>query len=301
MVEWDDLRFFLAISRAGTMSGAAQALKVNQTTVGRRLGALEEKLGVLLFDRTPAGLRVSDAGRKIVVIASEMEEASLSLERLVAGSDERLEGVVRIACSETLAVGFVIEGLAAFRAAHPHITLDIVTGNSPLNLLRREADLAIRTKKPPHSDLMVRKLVDADWCLYAAAVSAPHDPGDSLDEREVVGYEGELVELPASQWLHERVPPERIAARCNSILGAAAAIRAGLGVGALPAFVGDRADGLRRFLPDAITSQPLWLAVHPDLEGQARVRAALDYLVGLFAKNSHLFRAASRPARTQAC
>jgi DNA-binding transcriptional LysR family regulator len=291
MIEWDDLRFFLAIWRAGTMSGAAQALKVNQTTVGRRLGALEEKLGVLLFDRTPAGLNVSEAGQKIIAVASQMEEASLSLERLVAGSDERLDGSVRIACSETLAVGFLVEELAPFRAAHPRITLEIITGNSPLNLLRREADLAIRTTLPAHSDLVVRKLVDLEWCLYSAR--RKQGLRQSLDERELIGYEGELANMPASQWLLQRVPPDQIVVRCNSILSAAAAIRAGLGVGPLPAFLGDRDSGLERFAPDAITCQPMWLAVHPDLQGQARVRAALNHLIEMFAQKSHLFR---RPA-----
>lgn len=293
MIEWDDLRFFLAIWRAGTMSGAAQALKVNQTTVGRRLGALEEKLGTLLFDRTPTGLNVSDAGRKIIAVASQMEEASLSLERLVAGSDDRLEGVVRIACSETLAIGFVIEGLGAFRKAHPRIMLEVVTGNTPLNLLRRDADLAIRTAKPPHSDLMVRKLIDADWRMYAAAKS---DGGNTLDDREVITYDGELSNVAAAQWLHQRVPPDRIASRFNSILSAGAAIRAGLGVGPLPAFFGDRDPLLRRFGEGPITTQPLWLVVHPDLQKQARVRAALDHLVELFAKNSNLFTAAKGSA-----
>ncbi len=283
MTEWDDLRFFLAIWRAGSMSGAATALKVNQTTVGRRLGALEESLGVLLFDRLPTGLRVTDAGRKIVTIASQMEEAALSLERLVAGSDDKLDGSVRIACSDTLAVGFVVERLAAFRARFPNIALEVVTGNSPLNLMRREADLAIRTMKPSQGDLVVRKLVDAAWRLYAPAAWPVGDEPAALASCPIVGFEGELANIGPSQWLNQRVPPDRIATRCGAILGAAVAIRAGLGVGPLPSFLADGDAGLRRFGPEPIMVQPLWLVVHPDLQGQARVRAAIDFLVEAFA------------------
>ena len=292
MIEWDDLRYFLAVWRSGTMSGAAQVLKVNQTTVGRRLGALEEQLGVLLFDRTPGGLSVTAAGSKIVEIATQMEESALSLERMVAGSDDRLEGAVRIACSETLAVGFLVEGLAAFRLAHPRIALELITGNPPINLLRREADLAIRALRPQHSELVVRKLVDVEWCLYATADAAAGAPDRPLDQQDVVGFDAELANIPAAQWLHQRVAPDRFAVRCNAILGAAAAIVAGLGVGALPRFIGDRDPRLRPFLSDVISTQTLWLAVHPDLQAQARVRAAIDHIVDLFCKKADWFRGA---------
>jgi DNA-binding transcriptional LysR family regulator len=225
-----------------------------------------------------------------------MEESALSLERNVAGSDDRLEGAVRIACSETLAVGFLVEGLAAFRRAQPRIALEIITGNPPINLLRREADLAIRALRPQHSELVVRKLIDVDWCLYAAAEGPAGSPDQPIDQQDVVGFDAELANMPAAQWLHQRVAPDRFAVRCNAILGAAAAIGAGLGVGALPRFIGHRDPRLRQFLPDAISTQPLWLAVHPDLQTQARVRAAMDHIVDLFCKKADWFRGASPAA-----
>jgi DNA-binding transcriptional LysR family regulator len=296
VIEWDDLRYFLAVWRSGTMSGAAQVLKVNQTTVGRRIGALEEQLGVLLFDRTPGGLNVTEAGRKIVEIASQMEESALSLERMVAGSDDRLEGSVRIACSETLAVGFLVEGLAAFRRVQPSIALEIITGNPPINLLRREADLAIRAIRPQHSELIVRKLVDVEWCLYDTTDAAAGAPDQPFEGRDVVGFDAELASVPAALWLHQRVAPDRFAVRCNTILAAAAAIRGGQGVGALPRFIGDRDPRLRQFLPEVLSTQPLWLAVHPDLQAQARVRAAIEHIVDLFCKKADWFRDAPRAA-----
>ena len=289
MLQWDDLQYFLAILRTGTMSAAARSLKVNQTTVARRLGALEEELGVLLFDRTPEGFRVTAAGQKIIGVASQMEEAALSVGRLAAGVDEKLAGMVRLACSETLACHYLLSSLSRFRAAHPRITIELVTGNPPINLVRREADLAIRAIKPNEGDLVVRKLADAGWFLYSARDAGPSDGQTPFEEQDVVSYDGELAGIPPAQWIAQHVAPEHVAIRCNSILSAAAAIGAGIGFGTLPAFIGDRHPALRRMRPDSITTQKLLLVVHPDMQHQARVRALSDFLVDTFSGDRALF------------
>lgn len=292
MLEWDDLRYVLAIWRAGTMNGAARILKVNQTTVARRLGVVEERLGALLFDRTPDGFRLTERGRKIVPLATQMEEAALLLERAVAGSDDQRAGTVRLACSETLAVGFVGATLADFRAANPDIALEVVTGISPLNLLRREADVALRTVKPTQSDLIARKLADVNWYLYRRgdAVQAAH----AADACPVIGYEGELAEMLASQWLNQHVAAERVVMRCNSILTAQVAAGAGLGMAALPAFLADDDPALALVLPEPISTNSLWLAVHVDLQHQVRVRALMDFLVERFARAARRFAGTAR-------
>lgn len=168
MDDWNDLRLVLAIVRAGSLTSAAKALGVNHSTTFRRLGALEERLGVRLFERLPAGLYApTSAGERMAATAERVETETAALDRDLLGADLRLSGRLRVTCSETLAYALLTPCVADFRAAQPGIVLDLVIDNRVLSLSRREADVALRVARPKEPDLHGRKLADLAWALYA--------------------------------------------------------------------------------------------------------------------------------------
>ncbi|HEX9449282.1 MAG TPA: LysR family transcriptional regulator, partial [Dongiaceae bacterium] len=169
MDDWNDLRLVLAISRAGSLTGAAPALGVNHSTAFRRLNNLEEQLGVRLFERLPGGLyQATAAGDRMAETAERVESEAAGLDRDIAGRDHRLTGQLRVTSSETLAHRLLTCQLARFRAAHPGIVVELTIDNRILSLSRREADIALRPARPKEGDLFGRKLADIGWTLYGA-------------------------------------------------------------------------------------------------------------------------------------
>jgi DNA-binding transcriptional LysR family regulator len=295
--DWNDLRYFLAIQRSGTLAGAARELKVDQTTVGRRLAALEQTLGARMFDRTPDGLVLTSAGEHVAEGACEIEERMHGLEARVSGEDARVQGTVRIATSETLALAFVLEELATLRESCPGIDLEIVTGPVSINLLKREADLALRVgpaAKPSQQNLVAKKVADVAFGLYATRAYLGGRPPprvcDGLAGHDVVGYEAELAGIPPAAWLAETATAARTAVRLNSILGAGVAAASGVGLGALPCFIAALHPSLERALPEAIGSTEIWMVVHPDLHRTGRVRAVLDHITRFMQRNAAFLR-----------
>lgn len=287
-LRWDDVRVFLGIHRGGSMAGAARALKVDQTTVGRRLQALEESLDARLFDRTPDGLVLTPVGEGILDAAERIEQGMLELERRVGGADARVEGTVRIATSDTFVAGYLASCFPALRERHPGLVFEIATQQSFVALSRREADLAIRLRPggaPPAAENVVRrKLYDVPWGMYAseqylAAHGMPRDEAD-LADRDVIGYDEDASAMPGSDWLRKASAPARVRLRATHPLTVVAATRLGLGLGLLPALF---AAGPPRLVPvgKPVTVAEGWLLVHPDLQRVARIRAVMDSLIEL--------------------
>src|SRR6201986_1648048 len=166
--QWDDVRFFLAVARAGSLSGAARALGVGHVTVGRRIALLEKQIGVTLLNRTPDGFVTTSAGDAFLRQCAAMESAAMDLERIVAGSDALLAGSVRVTTTEGLAYQLVAPAIAALRETHPQLRIDLLVGARSLDIARREADLAVRFARPQASDLVCRKLGEIAFALYAS-------------------------------------------------------------------------------------------------------------------------------------
>jgi DNA-binding transcriptional LysR family regulator len=281
--DWNDLRYFLACARSGSLAAAGRSLKVDQTTVGRRLGTLEEALGARLFDRTAEGFTLTAIGQRLLETAQTVEQATIDLERLATGADARLEGIVRIATSETLSATFLATELVALHDAHPGIEVQLVTGTTSLNLLKREADVALRVgPRPTHQSLVVRRLGTIAWGIFGTAEylmrHPPIGPGVRFDGHDLVMLDDELAQIPPARWLAERAAGARIPLRTNSILTAAAAARGGWGLAALPSFFRGGLPELLLVHPELITPIDVWLIVHPDLQHTGRVRATLDHL-----------------------
>jgi DNA-binding transcriptional LysR family regulator len=291
--DWNDLKYFLSCSRAGSLAGAGRLLKVDETTVGRRLAALEDALGARLFDRTPEGFVLTSTGERLLDKAVQVEAMTLDLGRQATGADVKLEGVVRVATTETLQVMFLARHLARLRASHPGIVVEMVGGLPTTNLLKRDADLAVRVgATPTQQTLIARRLGAFSWGLYA---SRTHWKGQgkarrrlSLDGQSVIGYCEELAQSSGAHWLEENAGGATVVFRTNSILAAAQAARGGWGVAILPTFAGRENSELVRLNARPLCSTNLWLALHVDLQRNARVRAVIEHLVAGIAESAAL-------------
>lgn len=283
--DWNDLRYFLACWRAGTLAGAGRLLKVDQTTVGRRLGALEQALGVRLFDRTTEGFVLTAAGEALTETAQAVEQGMIDLERRASGAAAGLSGPVKVATTETFTATVLMDALATLHAEHPEIEVELVSGPTSTNLLKREADVALRAgSRPTQQSLIVRRLGQASWRAYASeayrARRPATGPAGPFDGHELIVFGEEIAQIPPARWLAEREAGARVALRTNTILTARAACAAGWGVAALPRFVGDADARLRPFLDESFTPIEVLLIVHPDLQRSGRVRAVMDHLAG---------------------
>lgn len=291
MIDWDDLRTFLAIHRTGSLAGAAASLGINPTTVGRRLAALEERAEARLFDRTPDGYLLTAVGRDILPRAQRMEAEALGVEREIARADQRVAGVVRVTATEMLATRFIMPHLPRLAARYPEVALDLQCTNASVSLARREADIAIRLARPREPDVVVRKLAAVELALYASPAyvaargrpAAPEQPG-GLAGHTVLGFAATPMFRLENAWFDLRAEGAQIVLRSDSVSSIYAATVAGLGIGLLPIAVADADPSLVR-LPTETGPEPrvIWQAVHVDLKATARIRAVMEFLAEILA------------------
>lgn len=295
MLDWDDVRSFLAIARAGTLSGAARTLNVRQSTMSRRLEALEARTGARLFLKTPSGFILTPTGEGILGHAERMEAEALSVERAITGHDVRLDGTIRIATVETLGVLVLLPILAAFRTRYPGIRLEVVTGNQTLSLTKREADVALRFARLTQNDLAVRKVASVGFGLYAAPAYLERrgqpDFSAGAPGHTTVMTDEDQMHLPEMAMFAELTAQAVVAVRGNSRFLHRDATAAGMGIGCLERFLGDREPGLVRLDPPPGVTPPardLWLAVHNDTRRTPRIRALTDFVTDEIRRRSDL-------------
>lgn len=294
---WDDFRLVKAIADHSGLTGAAAALGVNHSTVFRRLGQIEEQVGLQLFERRKTGYVATAAGVEMAALAGRVEEDVATFSRRLAGRDVAPSGELRITTTDTLYLHLLLPIFSAFRAAHPAIRLDIVLGNQALNLSKRDADIAIRASDAPGETLVGRRIATLSWAIYGRAAEAPiPDDGDgpaSLFLRDWVALGDQLAHVKAARYVREKVAPERIALRSSAVLGLAEAVEQGIGIGPLPCFIADQRPALIRLLPhDPDFSTGLWILTHPDIRNAPRVRAFMDFVGGELAKQRGLIEGA---------
>lgn len=288
-MEWDDLKHFLAVARGGSLTDAARSLKTSAATVARRVAALERRLGARLFDRRQTGYTLTESGEAIRLKAEEVEEAVLSVEREALGRDLRPSGRVRIAASDDIGTHVIAPHLARFRGSYPEISLEIVARMDLANLTRREADVALRGQRPSHGDFVARSAGYWPFGLYAAksyAQSRRLRPGLSdLSNAEIITWTEEHAHVRGGPWFAEHARGSEIVLASDSARVHYAACKAGIGVAILPSKLADRERDLICLLPtERVLSVDLWAVVHRDLIRTARVRAVMDFLVGLAPK-----------------
>lgn len=279
-MDWDDLRIFLAIYRAGSTSGAARALGIQHTTVGRRLTSLEEALGTSLFTRTPSGLvPTADAGA-ILESAEAAERSMRTIERTLAGASGKLEGVVRLTTSEAFS-GYFVRRLAKLHGEHPELVVEVLSGNRVFDLARGEADLAVRIAPTTDPDVTCRCIGKAAWALYASQTYLDrHGPivGNDFTGHEIIGFDETMSRVPGALWLAEHARGAQIPMRGNSINAVVNAAVVGMGIAAVPCFLGAAEPTMRRIGPELIGVRDVWVVFHPDTARIARVRRVIDFV-----------------------
>ena len=282
-MEWDDLRHFLAVARAGSLADAARQLKTSPATVGRRVAELESQLGARLFDRKQTGYTLTESGTAIHKKAEEVEEAVFSVEREALGRDLHVSGRVRLATSDELATHVIAPHFGEFRRCYPRLVLEVVAQHELANLSRREADVALRSARPEQNNLMVRR---AGWwkCgLYAAkSYATAHDlkPGiRDFSNLDIITWTDETAHFRGGPWFAENARGATVALQANSRRIHYRACTAGLGLAILPCLSADRDPALIRLLPpEQVFVAELYLVTHRDLARTARVRAVIDFL-----------------------
>jgi DNA-binding transcriptional LysR family regulator len=287
MDDWNELRLALAIQRAGGLTAAAITLGVDHSTAFRRLKALEDKVGVRLFERLPGGVyQATEAGARMAAGAERMEDEALALDRDISGRDHRLSGRLTVTSSETLAYSRLTPLLAAFQRAHPGIVVELVIDNRVLSLSRREADIALRPIRPKEGDLWGRRLSAIAWGLYAApayleATGGPLSNPSEIDRHSLIGWEETTSGIGAADWLSRAAPSKAFVYRTNSLVNQLVAAKAGIGLALMPCYLADHDAGVARALAEPLKELEgeLWIVTHADLKNTARVRAFFD-LVG---------------------
>lgn len=285
MLDWNDLKHFLAVARHGSTLAAAKALRVSQSTVHRRLEALEKSLGRRLVRRHPSGYRLTELGEEIRSYAEAVEDAVATLERRMKASETELIGMVRVTCPEAVGYRLMRSALPEkFSAAFPKLRLEFVMSDSILDLAKGQADVAIRAGHPSEKHLVGRKIADSPWAIFASR-SYLEKQGRLTERRDinhhtVVSFDGPLQEHSAGRWLRAVAPEARIAARATSIPAVVLAVKSGAGLAPLPIIVGaqesDLVEALPR-LPDLST--PFHILIHEDMRHSPRVRAFFDFVV----------------------
>lgn len=279
-LDLDDLRLIAALAETGSLAAAARSLRVNHASAWRRLGALEQRLGVRLFERSRSGYAATSAGEAAVAVAIRTLSEVAELERRLVGQDIRPSGMVRLTTTETL-LDLVAPALLDLRRSHPGIIVDLVTDNAFFTLTRRDADIALRPAGRAPEGLVARRLADIATAVYGSFATRVEDAATA----DWVAPDDSLAHLGSARWITTNVAPERIVMRASSLIALRIAAGEGIGLAALPCFMGDRDPRLVRVLPplpEMATS--LWLLTHPDLRHTARVRVVLDALAAHFAR-----------------
>lgn len=286
MVDWEDIRHFLAVAQSGTLSGAARNLKVDHATVSRRLAALEAALDVRLVDRLPRSCRLTTVGRQVFERAKEMESGAHGIARLAKAAHVPLVGRVTLSAPPVLVAYLLIEHLARFRAEYPNIRLSLSAQGQQISLSRREADVAVRLVQPDEAGSVARKIGAMAFGLYAQRSYAHL----AMPERwQFIALDQSYAEMPQQQWLLGIAGDRPVACELNHISEHVMAVRAGVGVAGLPCFIGDGDNDLVR-IGDNVPpfSRDIWLLVHRDLRRTPAVRAVMDFVAVVISEHRDL-------------
>ena len=291
--DWNDLRYFLATARAGTLSGAARALGVRHTTISRRLAALEGALGASLVVRGPQGIEVTPLGKRLLPFGEDLERAIEAMTALVRSGTRR----VRLALPTGLSPYFA-ERMAAFLKAYPDISLELTSGSRPVDLLHGEADLAVRMGVVADDTLIARKLCDAGWSLYASRSylerhPAPIDP-NRLAGHEIIGFHENLARVPGARWIEAHGAGATTVFRVAEMTEMLAAALSGAGLAAMPCMLAEAEPRMVRLVPDILGSHPVSLVYRREIGAEAPVRAVIRFVTAVIKDHAALISGEAR-------
>ena len=292
-MNWDDVRIFLAVARAGQILGAARRLDLNHATVSRRVAALEEALDAKLFRRLTTGSELTPAGERFLGIAERMEADMIAARAELAGDGDDVSGTVRIGAPDGFGVAFLAPRLGALTALHRDLTIQLVPVPRSFSLSRREADIAITVERPAEGRLVAAKLVDYSLGLYASRAYAeahglPNTP-DELAAHRLVGYVPDLVVSPSLDYAADFSPDWSARFSISSALGQVEAVRSGAGIGILHAFIARAMPELVPVLAVAPIRRAYWLVYHESVRPLRRIQAVASFIAKAVESERALF------------
>ncbi|MFC6639628.1 LysR family transcriptional regulator [Sulfitobacter sediminilitoris] len=286
-LHWDDLKIFLAVARAGSLTGAARRLRVSQPTVSRKLAAMEQAFGVKLFERNRDGYQLSGPGAEIYETANQVGEDISEIERRLSGRDMRLEGQVTVTCTEVMSNLYLAPHFARFLQAHPGIELSVNCTFQNLSLSRGEADVAVRNTSRPPETLIGRKLVKVATAVYVAN-DMIGCTGEKAAPRHWIGWQDEAY---SKLLITSHFPDAVVKHRVDDMQTMRSMVRNGVGIAALPCYMADPDPGLSRLFPDPIFEGALdiWVLRHPAVRQVARLRLMTEFLADTILSDRDLF------------
>jgi len=282
-MDWSALKDFVAVVETGSLSGAARHLKTSQPTVGRRIEQLEQQLDTILFNRSAQGLVLTETGEQILENARRMEEESLAIERMARGANQQIEGTVRISLTECLGVHWLSDKLPEFHTRFPTLRLEVNVNNCNVNLLKREADIAVRMARPKQPDLVTRRAGELRFGLYGSHEYLKQHGKPTqfshIRNHYHIGHDQEITDYPVIRRFERLFRTGHVVYRSNSHTGQLEATANGLGLGILACFYADRDSRLYRVLTNEIDySLDVWLVTHTEIAKNVRIRTVFDFL-----------------------
>jgi DNA-binding transcriptional LysR family regulator len=292
-MDWDNVRVFLAVARAGQFVAAAKRLRLDHATVSRRIAALEAALGARLFDRRTTGARMTSAGERFLAAAEEMESAFLHAQAEISDVDVELSGDVRIGAPDGFSTYYLAGALGDFVERNPSVRIQLAPVPQLVPLARREVDVVVVLDKPEEGRFVAQKLTDYSLGIYASAAylkthAAPREVGE-LARHRLIGYVEEYAFSSALDYIRELYGGAPTSFECASAVTQLEALRAGLGLGVVHHFIARRFKDLRRVLPERRAARTYWLVTHQDTRGLGRIRAVCEHLAASVTRDRAMF------------
>ena len=289
--DWNDLRSFLAVVRAGRLTAAAQQLGIDHSTLSRRITSLENALQVRLFDRLLSGYVLTEAGHSLVGEAERIEAVAIRISSELMDAKAQMSGPVRVATPEGFGTSFLAHHLQALAGRHPELALELIADPGVVSLTRREADIAVTMERPDAGPLRASKLTNYEYGLYGTeAFLAEHGADPDADGVRLIGYIRDMIPTPAHDYLSEVIAGRRADLQVSNINTQLSATLGGYGLCILPCFMAARHGALRRIAPERIRfTRSYWLVTHVDVRAPARTKAMAEFLHDIVRENRTLF------------
>jgi DNA-binding transcriptional LysR family regulator len=293
-LDWDNLRYFLAVARAGRLTLAARRLGQDQTTVGRRISALESDFGSKLFERRPGGYHLTEDGQRLFEKTEVMERSVCEIQRELAAGRKQIEGSVRVGAPDDFGSLFLARHIGEMHRLHPKLKIELIILPYALSLSKREIDIAISVERPTEGRLYARKLADYELRLYATRdyleTHSPIETPCDLSTQIWIGYVSEFVPTPTLDRVSEALPGVIPNIKCSSLIGQLKATLSGAGLSMLPRFIADQEPLLVPVLADFTTAtRAFHMIVHADLRDMPNVRIASNFIAQKVAESRSFF------------
>lgn len=284
LMDWNALKVFLAIADKGSLSGAANQLNVNHSTIFRRLGSFEEEIGGRLFERINNRYMLTPTGQELLAYAKRIEEAFHDVERQIAGKDIQAKGVVKITAPSNIASQYLSRYLTEFTTLHRDIQIELLASNLEFNMKNRQADIAVRATNKPPEYLIGKQVCEIGWSVFGSApyqkrFGHPHSLNE-LSQHRILGATGSIRHLSTFTWIEKHLP-EQIISRCDDLTVMSRFVESGHGLAILPNDQDSpNIEKLFTFSPEKPSN--LWLLTHPDLRKVARIKLVMEFLTHAF-------------------